>query len=351
MYLLEKMTEPGTCKACPEETTICYGGNLIGPKPGYWRKNSTSENFIACPNYPACLGISPPSYNPKGDCLYPYKGVLCTICEPGYSSTGTFECSACPEHGKNAVRLFFIGVAAILAVVYLVRSTMKGAKDERNITSVFFKIMMNHLSMLLLTASFDFEWPDQVQGLFSVAAPISEVSEQLFSVDCFLSNGENASTNATTDSEDLVTDESLFNVFYMKLMMMAALPFLVFAICYAVWYIIGLIQKTLHLTKDKAISTLVIVLFLVHPNIVQYMFDVFNCFNVDTEMRVYENLSIICYLGNWNLYAYGVALPGIVLWGLGIPFFAFALLTRERKKLHLLSIREKYGFLYRGYKK
>ena len=40
----------------------------MGPKPGYWRKNSTTSNFIACPNSAACLGITPPTYNPQGDC-------------------------------------------------------------------------------------------------------------------------------------------------------------------------------------------------------------------------------------------------------------------------------------------
>jgi hypothetical protein len=46
-----------------------------------------------------------------------------------------------------------------------------------------------------------------------------------------------------------------------------------------------------------------------------------------------------------------VAVPGIVLWGLGIPFFAFVLLSREKTTLNKIETREKFGFLYRGYKK
>ena len=46
-----------------------------------------------------------------------------------------------------------------------------------------------------------------------------------------------------------------------------------------------------------------------------------------------------------------MAIPGIVIWGLGIPFFAFILLTREKERLNTLAVREKLGFLYRGYKK
>jgi len=108
------------------------------------------------------LGISPPDYNPKGDCLYPYTGVICTSCESGYSKSSSFKCGACPDNTTNAVRILFIFIAVCIGIVYLVRSTLKGAKEERNITSIYYKIMLNHLSMLLLTASFDFEWPELV---------------------------------------------------------------------------------------------------------------------------------------------------------------------------------------------
>ena len=39
------------------------------------------------------------------------------------------------------------------------------------------------------------------------------------------------------------------------------------------------------------------------------------------------------------------------MWGLGIPLFAFILLQREKDNLKKQETREKYGFLYNGYKK
>lgn len=45
-----------------------------------------------------------------------------------------------------------------------------------------------------------------------------------------------------------------------------------------------------------------------------------------------------------------MAIPGIIVWGLGIPFFAFMLLTGVKNKLKTSEVREKFGFLYRGYK-
>lgn len=57
--------------------------------------------------------------------------------------------------------------------------------------------------------------------------------------------------------------------------MMALLPILLFMMCYAVWSVIAYIKKTKEVLRSRAISSLVILLFLVHPNIVQYMFSAF----------------------------------------------------------------------------
>ena len=45
-----------------------------------------------------------------------------------------------------------------------------------------------------------------------------------------------------------------------------------------------------------------------------------------------------------------VALPSLIVWGLGFPFTLFLLFNRQRHRLADLSIRDAYGFLFRGYK-
>eukprot|EP00350_Pseudokeronopsis_sp_OXSARD2_P000010 CAMPEP_0170550866 /NCGR_PEP_ID=MMETSP0211-20121228/8875_1 /TAXON_ID=311385 /ORGANISM="Pseudokeronopsis sp., Strain OXSARD2" /LENGTH=112 /DNA_ID=CAMNT_0010857657 /DNA_START=806 /DNA_END=1144 /DNA_ORIENTATION=+ len=92
-------------------------------------------------------------------------------------------------------------------------------------------------------------------------------------------------------------------------------------------------------------------LFLVHPDIVESMFSVFNCFNVDGDKRIYDNLDIVCQGYQYRIFSLGLALPGILVWGVGIPCFAFLLMVRVKKQLDKVEIKEKYGFLYRGYKK
>ena len=71
---------------------------------------------------------------------------------------------------------------------------------------------------------------------------------------------------------------------------------------------------------------------------------------MDGETRVKNDLEILCYRGSHTLWALGVALPALIVWGLGIPTFALFLLLKERNTLENLETRQKFGFLYRGYK-
>lgn len=48
--------------------------------------------------------------------------------------------------------------------------------------------------------------------------------------------------------------------------------------------------------------------------------------------------------------AFGVALPGLIVWGLGIPSYGLRLIVSNMESLHLQSFKEKYGFLYNGYR-
>ena len=50
-------------------------------------------------------------------------------------------------------------------------------------------------------------------------------------------------------------------------------------------------------------------------------------------------------------YSLFVAAPSLINWGFGIPFVAWIILSRNKKDLETIELREKYGFLYNGYKK
>ena len=62
------------------------------------------------------------------------------------------------------------------------------------------------------------------------------------------------------------------------------------------------------------------------------------------------DLEEVCYEGKHKFWSLGLALPSLIVWGLGIPLFALILLLQNKKKLDSHNVREKYGFLFRGYK-
>ncbi|TNV88036.1 hypothetical protein FGO68_gene5296 [Halteria grandinella] len=235
---------------------------------------------------------------------------------------------------------------------------------------------MNHFQLLTLTASFDLDWPDSLKNFFQATKPVSEVTTQFLSFDCFID----------TRKED---GEEVMRVFYSKMIMMAILPMIIIAISYVVWNIIFLFKRnrpstisvkpqsnqnpsldtslndthpsnmlthsqTLSDVSDqktgRIVSTIIIVLFLVHPTITTIMFNAFNCQNIDGTNRLYEDLEILCGQGQHKLYSLTIALPSIIIWGLGIPTMAVFMLYQRRKELGVIETKAKFGFLYNGYR-
>lgn len=111
------------------------------------------------------------------------------------------------------------------------------------------------------------------------------------------------------------------------------------------------------------ISTMIVVLFLVHPDIAKIMFSSFNCILVDNNYRMKDNVRSICYQGEHLFFMSVVAFPSIAVWVLGIPLFAFLVLFKNKRVINLMGQKEitkkeqeeirqlkmKYGFLFSGY--
>ena len=63
------------------------------------------------------------------------------------------------------------------------------------------------------------------------------------------------------------------------------------------------------------------------------------------------DLEVTCWKSEHIRYSLFVAAPSLINWGFGIPFVAWIILSRNKKDLETIELREKYGFLYNGYKK
>jgi hypothetical protein len=166
-YLLETPEQPRECEVCQIEKSICLGGSDIGPKPDWWRKSALTYTFVPCKIKNVCLGkdITLPMDEPGnavGLCAIEegYYGVLCSACLPGFKRSGVFECDRCQNIEPYLIAIAFLLI--IVGICILIKSTIDGAAKANNTHSVFNKILMNHMQMLLITANFDMSWPEEV---------------------------------------------------------------------------------------------------------------------------------------------------------------------------------------------
>ena len=63
------------------------------------------------------------------------------------------------------------------------------------------------------------------------------------------------------------------------------------------------------------------------------------------------DLEVACWKSEHIRYSVFVAAPSLIIWGFGIPLVAWIVLSKNKKNLEMIDLREKYGFLYNGYKK
>jgi hypothetical protein len=338
------LTPDQPCTDCPSEA-ICYGNMTMAPKAGYWRSNIYTDTFYACPNTDACVKPSSSgSLSLIGECAKGYQGNMCHACSSGYSRSSENKCGTCPDISINALRLACISLVVVIVCGVMVRSTLRTAYEPKKLHSIYIKIFMNYLQLVLLTTQFKLEWPEFVQDMFFVQKSAATVTDQAFSFDCYL---EGNSSGESTGDQD-----AFKRVFYNKLLMTAFLPPLLGLVSLGVWGGVYLVKRQEGVFRKEMVATIVILFFLVHPSIVRMNFDVFSCREIDSgEYWLVSNLDIRCWDSLHTFYASFVALPCILVWGLGVPTLILLYMHRNRRELDFIVNRLRFGFLYNGFRK
>jgi len=274
-----------------------------------------------------------------------FYGVMCTACLPGYKREGVASCTKCED--SELLKIIFIVCGLLLGICLLVRVTIKGALKASDST-VFNKILMNHLQMLIITSDFDMAWPTQVKYIFNVASPINELTEAIVNFDCFMDSRK----LEDVPLYDFNLPSREVRIYSMKVAIMAFLPIGLGGISWLVWWVICRIRKQMEQMHTKFIATLVLLLFLVHPAMTKRMADVFNCTNYDGVSRLDDDFQVKCFEDPTHFEtAYYIALPSLIIWGLGIPAAVFALMRKNIDKLSTEKVKQQFGFLFNGYKR
>lgn len=85
---------------------------------------------------------------------------MCQSCDTDYSRTAKNTCDKCTDPEINGLRLSGIMIIMVTIIVVMVRSTLASAFKKKEAYSIYFKIFMNYVQLVVLTASFKLNWPD-----------------------------------------------------------------------------------------------------------------------------------------------------------------------------------------------
>lgn len=238
---------------------------------------------------------------------------------------------------------------------------------------MFIKILLNHMQMLAIIASFDMRWPPDIADFLNSLAILQMVQEAVVAFDCHIDTRPPESVtpaqrgyvpedlrnitviNQIFTSELFSSPDGEWRIIYLKLLIHAAVPIVCGCCAYAGWYVVLKWQRAP--AKDfqgtvytRFLSTLIILLFLAHPMISQFMVNMFRCSEYDHDVRLQRELEVICWEHMHQTLAFAVALPCGLVWGLGIPATIYSLMAKEQDGVGTEAVQIMYGFLYNGYK-
>ena len=325
------ITNSTKCKDCPTGAE-CPGRNKLIVKKGYWRSCIESDVVENCIPREACLAGNS-SYE-LGECQVGYTGVFCQSCEHGYSKTVSSVCSKCPDDSNNKVTAVILISILISICVIMVKTTLKSAFTLKSLHSIYIKILINYIQLIFITTQINILWPTYLDSAVLLQRSAATLSERIFSFDCYLGAG------------------STISAYYSKIVIFAIAPVIISMISSVIWIGYGFYMETNLYAKRENMASIIVLYFLIYPNILRIMFSHFLCRYADKiGTFLYDNTLVVCWEGQHLSYLKIVVVPSIVVWGFFVPGVLMVLMIKLRKKLHLDKYKIIFGYLSNGYKR
>lgn len=166
-YLIEppRTVKNGACLAC-EFYNVCFGGNQIAPREGYYRIHKYSSVTLPCINKESCLGGS--LSNPNGACKEGYKGILCNSCSNLWVKLDWETCRSCMSN-TTLISSIFLALGRLTLTLLLIQlSTVVNIKmaefsHNRNGRELVqfqtqTKFFRTHIVIMYTLIRIDFDW-------------------------------------------------------------------------------------------------------------------------------------------------------------------------------------------------
>ena len=257
-----------------------------------------------------------------------YSGILCTKCIPGYGRKGDFGCSECPDPAINRLRVF--GALAILFILtcILVSTAIKQSKKETQ--AILMRIIVNSIQLNAMAATINIPWPQVASGIIETQLAVSQVIDQFINIDCFLSGGDNISSFYIKSLLYLIAPPFLLLI-----------PLLIFIPLYLLkkkevedFCLINQIDSThavnyqYRLYYRYYLTSIMVILFLLHPNITMNNFRMFACKQLGpSNYYLVADFGVQCYTTTFYLWVFGVGVPSFIIYAIGIPILFFHILN------------------------
>lgn len=334
-YLCQENTfslEPSQpCNSCPT-TAICHGGFNMVPRAGYWRPDPALDLTYKCFNPDACLG-SPDAKNLSltGKCAEGYEGNLCAVCSRGYSPSGHRKCLQCPSLAVNIPLIILAVLCGLLLLALLIFLSARGANRPSSQIAIYIKLFVNYLQLTSLISTMNINWPPYIQAYLSGQQVLGDVQLHLFSLSC------------------LLQDIDISSVYLSRLTIILILPAVLISLAMGTCLLLAACHVVISV-KDKAVTSAVVTLFVLHLATTKTLFSAFSCLEVlPGQYWLTADLSIRCW-GKVHLQKIVImVLPGLILWCFGLPILCFIVLLKVRNRLTSTPTGLQFSFLYKGY--
>jgi len=320
-----------SCTTCPSEA-FCLGTNIMVPRPGYWRPDPMRNLFFECLNSEACLGSpNKEQLSLIGECSIGYHGNLCSTCDQEYSGQGNGMCGKCPGTESNVVLMACLGMFFLSLFTLSVYISIRGATKPRSELAIYFKILLNYLQIVTVASGLNLNWPSFVLLFLRGQEVAGNAADQLLSIECLLKN--------------LSTAE----VFYTNMGVYVALPGAMIVLILLFWGLAALLTNTSDI-QSKLVASFVLAIFVLHTSLTKVLFAAFACRELlPGQFWLASDLSIRCWDSTHVKNILTFALPGIIMWIVGMPTVCLIILVKTKKSLGDLRTKIKYSFLYKGY--
>jgi hypothetical protein len=177
------------------------------------------------------------------------------------------------------VVLLIVLVVFIVIVVAFTLSSGSGSKNKFKL-NVLLRVLLNHIQMMSICVSFEMNWPEAIDSMLKSTVPVANIGTRFISLDCFIDQ-----------RNDDGSGENALPLIFVRLIIFTTLPVVMIIAAVIFWNIRYLIsikgigkqskadlyerQKLRERKSSQITTTIVVMLFIIHPSIVRGIFDLF----------------------------------------------------------------------------